>query len=133
MLNYGRRSPIGSKDPIISCYPLSYFLAQQEALLRGLMKEVVQLTSQERPLEVGLPLYPCSHATLFVDASVPRDRAPAAPLPDPANQCELPKNIFQTQLAASVIPVAPSLYPMASWPLDIDDPPHTESDLVTWN
>lgn len=118
MLNYGRRSPIGT---------------QQEALLRGLMKEVVQLTSQERPLEVGLPLYPCSHATLFVDASVPRDRAPAAPLPDPANQCELPKNIFQTQLAASVIPVAPSLYPMASWPLDIDDPPHTESDLVTWN
>ncbi|EGO27168.1 hypothetical protein SERLADRAFT_366694 [Serpula lacrymans var. lacrymans S7.9] len=50
MLNYGSRSPIGTR---------------QEKLLQGLMKEIVRLTSQRQPLEVGLPLFPFSHASVF--------------------------------------------------------------------
>lgn len=47
------------------------------------MKEIVRLTTQKRPLEVGLPLYPFSHSTLFTSPSVPFDDAPMAPLPNP--------------------------------------------------
>ncbi|KAI6031749.1 hypothetical protein PISMIDRAFT_91300 [Pisolithus microcarpus 441] len=69
MLNYGSRSPIGTR---------------QEGLLRGLMKEVVRLSSQKQPLEVGLPLYPFSHSTVFADPTLPRCDAPVAPLPNPS-------------------------------------------------
>ncbi|KIJ68347.1 hypothetical protein HYDPIDRAFT_173098 [Hydnomerulius pinastri MD-312] len=68
MLNYGTRSPIGTR---------------QERLLQGLMKEIVRLTSQKRPLEVGLPLYPFSHNTLFASPNVPPNDTPMAPLPNP--------------------------------------------------
>ncbi|KAH9950496.1 hypothetical protein B0H21DRAFT_537444 [Amylocystis lapponica] len=50
MLTYGARSPIGIR---------------QEKLLQGLMTEIVRMTSQMQPLEVGVPLYPFSHATLW--------------------------------------------------------------------
>jgi len=50
MLEFGSRSPIGIR---------------QERLLQGLMKEIVRMTAQRQPLEVGVPLYPFSHATLF--------------------------------------------------------------------
>ncbi|KDQ63644.1 hypothetical protein JAAARDRAFT_203058 [Jaapia argillacea MUCL 33604] len=50
MLEYGARSPIGTR---------------QEKLLQGLMTEIVRMTTQRRPLEVGLPLYPFSHAGVF--------------------------------------------------------------------
>jgi len=50
MMSYGQRSPIGSR---------------QEKLLQGLMREIVRMTAQKQPLEVGVPLYPFSHTTLF--------------------------------------------------------------------
>jgi len=50
MLEYGNRSPIGTR---------------QEKLLQGLMREIVRMTAQEQPLEVGVPLYPFSHAGVF--------------------------------------------------------------------
>ncbi|KIY62449.1 hypothetical protein CYLTODRAFT_438894 [Cylindrobasidium torrendii FP15055 ss-10] len=50
MLAYGQRSPIGTR---------------QERLLQGLMKEIVRMTAQKQPLEVGVPLYPFSSNTLW--------------------------------------------------------------------
>ncbi|KNZ71447.1 Zinc finger transcription factor YRR1 [Termitomyces sp. J132] len=50
MMEYGHRSPIG---------------VRQERLLQGLMREIVRMTAHKQPLEVGVPLYPFSHQTLF--------------------------------------------------------------------
>jgi hypothetical protein len=50
MLEFGSRSPIGCR---------------QERLLQGLMREIVRMTSQEQPLQVGVPLYPFSRTTLW--------------------------------------------------------------------
>ncbi|KIM85323.1 hypothetical protein PILCRDRAFT_817327 [Piloderma croceum F 1598] len=68
MLEYGNRSPIGTR---------------QEKLLQGLMREIVRMTAQKQPLEVGVPLYPFSHAGVFDKGSRPvGERAPPpAPLP----------------------------------------------------
>jgi hypothetical protein len=59
-------------------------IARQERLLQELMREIVRMTAQKQPLQVGVPLYPFSHKTLFS-----RDKAPVlsdessgtAPLP----------------------------------------------------
>ncbi|KAF9056260.1 hypothetical protein BJ165DRAFT_1336075 [Panaeolus papilionaceus] len=56
MMEYGQRSPIGTR---------------QEKLLQGLMREIVRMTAQKQPLEVGVPLYPFSHATLFRKDEMP--------------------------------------------------------------
>ena len=45
------------------------------------MTEIVRMTSQMQPLEVGVPLYPFSHAGVFSKETVPQDHA-GAPLPD---------------------------------------------------
>ncbi|KAG6829382.1 hypothetical protein H0H92_004650 [Tricholoma furcatifolium] len=50
MIKYGHRSPVGTR---------------QERLLQGLMREIVRMTAHKHPLEVGMPLYPFSHNTLF--------------------------------------------------------------------
>ncbi|PFH54563.1 hypothetical protein AMATHDRAFT_134575 [Amanita thiersii Skay4041] len=70
MLTYGNRSPIGTR---------------QERLLQGLMREIVRMTAQKQPLEVGVPLYPFSHRTLFgkderSSVNTP-DNSTSAPLP----------------------------------------------------
>jgi hypothetical protein len=67
MLEYGNRSPIGSKlCPRLACHILTmFYLARQEKLLQGLMREIVRMTAQKQPLEVGVPLYPFSHAGVF--------------------------------------------------------------------
>jgi hypothetical protein len=61
--------------------------ARQERLLQGLLAEIIRMTSQKQPLEVGVPLYPFSHATAFVDGqrtgSDGSSPAHAAPLPAP--------------------------------------------------
>jgi len=50
LLEYGHRSPIGTR---------------QEMLLQGLMREIVRMTAHQQPLEVGVPLFPFSHAGVF--------------------------------------------------------------------
>ncbi|KAJ7169961.1 hypothetical protein C8R46DRAFT_896723 [Mycena filopes] len=50
MLAYGQCSPIGTR---------------QESLLQGVMREIIRTTAQKQPLEVGVPLYPFSHTTLW--------------------------------------------------------------------
>ncbi|TRM66190.1 hypothetical protein BD626DRAFT_486984 [Schizophyllum amplum] len=67
MLEYGRRSPIGTR---------------QESLLQGLMREIVRMTTQKQPLEVGFPLYAFSHATAFAKDAVSQSTT-NEPLPAP--------------------------------------------------
>ncbi|TFY79041.1 hypothetical protein EWM64_g4966 [Hericium alpestre] len=54
MTEFGKRSPIGTR---------------QEKLLQGLMTEIVRMTTQQQPLQVGIPLYPFSHATAFAKSA----------------------------------------------------------------
>jgi hypothetical protein len=69
MTDYGKRSPIGSTfflsllSQLLSGRLTS--LARQEKILQGLMSEIVRMTTQQQPLEVGIPLYPFSHARVF--------------------------------------------------------------------
>ncbi|KAK0465077.1 uncharacterized protein EV420DRAFT_937214 [Desarmillaria tabescens] len=69
MLAYGQRSPIGTR---------------QERLLQGLMREIVRMTAQKQPLEVGVPLYPFSSQTLWQkdeSRTGSEERSTVAPLP----------------------------------------------------
>jgi len=69
MVEYGRRSPIGTR---------------QERLLQELMREIVRMTAQKQPLQVGVPLYPFSHKTLFSKDKTPvlsDENSGSAPLP----------------------------------------------------
>lgn len=50
LVTYGAYCPIGIR---------------QEKLLHPIMKEIIDMTSQEKPLSVGLPLYPFSLDTAF--------------------------------------------------------------------
>jgi len=69
MLEYGSRSPIGSKSTRSlgrwEHVTHSGAPARQERLLQGLMREIVRMTAQKHPLEVNVPLYPFSHRSLF--------------------------------------------------------------------
>lgn len=61
-------------------------VAKQERLLQGLMREIVRMTAQKQPLEVGVPLYYFSHEGVFnkdtEGASSGADNPPPpAPLP----------------------------------------------------
>lgn len=79
MMAYGERSPIGSESfgPYLRLGAiLKLCSARQEKLLQGLMSEIVRLTSQMQPLDVGVPLYPFSRETAF-DKPSPT----SAPLP----------------------------------------------------
>ncbi|CAL1695491.1 unnamed protein product [Somion occarium] len=97
MLNYGTKSPVGTR---------------QEKLLQGLMTEIVRMTSQMQPLEVGVPLYPFSHATLFSkDGSGVVQQDPIdTPLPDGRRFEELPTSptslggLASTPLSSQSIP-----------------------------
>jgi hypothetical protein len=56
-------------------------LARQEKLLQGVMTEIVRMTSQMQPLEVGVPLYPFSRETAFVKHAADSVMAQGPPLP----------------------------------------------------
>jgi hypothetical protein len=57
-------------------------IARQEKLLQGLMTEIVRMTSQMRPLEMGIPLYPFSHSGIFPIPQYTSNDTTGAPLPD---------------------------------------------------
>ena len=89
MIEYGRRSPIGSVSSI--SHPVVKHLirltARQERLLQELMREIVRMTAQKQPLQVGVPLYPFSHKTLFSKDEAPAlsdERSGSAPLLNPS-------------------------------------------------
>lgn len=65
---------------------MRFYSARQEKLLQGLMREIVRMTAQEQPLEVGIPLYPFSHAGVFdkaLSSSGSGDGCPTPPAPIP--------------------------------------------------
>jgi len=74
------RAVIGSLNDIPNSPTLT---ARQERLLQGLMREIVRMTAQKQPLEVGVPLFPFSHQSLFRKDEPPRPPSvdSAAPLP----------------------------------------------------
>ncbi|KDR85087.1 hypothetical protein GALMADRAFT_233700 [Galerina marginata CBS 339.88] len=102
MMEYGQRSPIGTR---------------QERLLQGLMREIVRMTAQKQPLEVGVPLYPFSHTTLWRKDEAPQvvgdESSGVAPLPvSPAyEQQSLPSRVSSTH------PMSPNgSIPGPTWP-----------------
>ncbi|KAF8140170.1 hypothetical protein EV363DRAFT_1393085 [Boletus edulis] len=118
MLNYGTRSPIGIR---------------QEKLLQALMKEIVRLTTQRKPLEVGLPLYPFSHTTLFASPVVPPEDAPIAPLPNPSTSSQFYNSALEMCSGSVAFSTVPSpLYCNAS---SVSDEVHTGigESSVAWN
>lgn len=57
-------------------------VVRQEKLLQGLMTEIIRMTSQMQPLEVGFPLYPFSHSGLFARSGNSCTQGTGAPLPN---------------------------------------------------
>lgn len=60
-------------------------VVRQEKLLQGLMREIVRMTVQKQPLEVGVPLYPFSHQTLFRKDEPRPAEEPSTGLPLPTS------------------------------------------------
>ena len=80
------------------------------------MKEIVRLTTQRRPLEVGLPLYPFSHTTLFASPTVPLNDTPMAPLPNPSSLSHSDglayNNAFEMYPGSAAFSTVPSELPL---------------------
>ena len=76
------------------------FAARQERLLQGLMREIVRMTAQKQPLQVGVPLYPFSHASLFAGRT-----QPAGAVDEPAGGMPLPSSppIEEAQLSPGTL------------------------------
>ncbi|KIY47052.1 hypothetical protein FISHEDRAFT_46184 [Fistulina hepatica ATCC 64428] len=106
LLEYGKRSPIGIR---------------QERLLQGLMKEIVRLTSHKQPLEVGMPLYPFSHATAFRKDEQGVDNPDGVVLPAPLNVGSPYSNALDGYafLESSDLPIDPAAVDFAlGWSVD---------------
>ncbi|KAF8912753.1 hypothetical protein CPB84DRAFT_1885361 [Gymnopilus junonius] len=99
MMEYGQRSPIGTR---------------QERLLQGLMREIVRMTAQKQPLEVGVPLYPFSHTTLFR-----KDQPPSAPTEEGSSTAPLPVSPpYEQHSLPGRMPAGHSVSPGGTtWPL----------------
>ena len=89
------------------------------------MTEIVRMTTQMQPLEVGVPLYPFSHAGVFSKETVPTDHT-GAPLPDSSQYPEASDSpTGMTRLGASsatspvvgnwLSPTMPTVYPRAGF------------------
>lgn len=82
--------------------------ARQEKLLQGLMSEIVRMTTQKEPLQVGIPLYPFSHERVFANAA--EDAAASAPLPS--------SSPFEGGSPPPSAPPPPSIHMTADWHMD---------------
>ena len=85
------------------------------------MSEIVRMTTQKEPLQVGIPLYPFSHARVFADAQETAaagggDEHHIAPLPvsppyetmqatgSPPGTARLPPSMASTPMSAALSP-----------------------------
>ncbi|KAI0691334.1 hypothetical protein BC835DRAFT_122452 [Cytidiella melzeri] len=115
MLTYGSRSPIGTR---------------QEKLLQGLMTEIVRMTSQMHPLEMGVPLYPFSHSGVFPVPQYNATDTTGAPLPDVSGYDEQ-----QSSSPASIGGIANSP-PIAGMAVPMPPPsvsPQVSADVMGWH
>jgi hypothetical protein len=68
--------------------------ARQEMLLQGLMREIVRMTAHQQPLEVGVPLFPFSHAGVFgKEEASHKPSGSVAPLPTFKDQPTSPPSV----------------------------------------
>lgn len=130
MMEYGQRSPIGSaKDFSLRSefLELTSTVARQERLLQGLMREIVRLTGQKQPLQVGVPLYPFSHHSLFKKDEGNQE----SPSEAPGVQPPLPVSpSFNTRPSSSGhIPHFSKNGLEPTWPAGSLTPPNTSSTL----
>lgn len=124
MLEYGKRSPIGSRStPYHLVFLLREFAARQERLLQGLMREIIRMTAHKTPLEVGVPLYPFSHTTLF------RKDGSAGASPDSVSSlAPLPVSLETRRCQLQVLsPSQQATPPMANIPPNLSRPSSTTS------
>jgi hypothetical protein len=95
------------------------------------MREIVRMTAQKQPLEMGVPLYPFSHASLFA----PRNPMAGGAEEDPAGGMPLPSSppIEEAQLSPGTMSagLSPSLSSHRSgasgWPAS---PPSVEEEIL---
>ena len=110
---------------------------RQEKLLQGLMKEIVRLTTQKRPLEVGLPLYPFSHTTVFASPTIPLSDAPMAPLPNPSSLGQAGGSVYSGTFEMYSRSTALSSVPSPSYRVaSTSNEMHTgagQNDSAVWN
>lgn len=81
MLDFGTISPIGSGCIQTRCSAhklMNNLSARQERLLKALMEEIVQSTTQERPLDIQR-LYPFSHQSAFQNPNETGAPLPTSP------------------------------------------------------
>lgn len=116
MMEYGQRSPIGTR---------------QERLLQGLMREIVRMTAQKQPLEVGVPLFPFSHSTLFrKDESrhpMGDDNGQSVPLPV-SSPFEEPAVLANGSRQHTISPSGRSHWPI---PEASGSPSHLDTDILS--
>lgn len=92
------------------------------------MREIVRLTGQKQPLQVGVPLYPFSHHSLFKRDGLPQE----SPSETSGMQVPLPISpSFDTSTHQTPLPNPDSI--VVSWPIEPPPNPHStlgaESDM----
>jgi hypothetical protein len=102
--------------------------ARQEKLLQGLMSEIVRMTTQKEPLQVGIPLYPFSHARVFADAQEIAAAAAAAGVGDEPHIAPLPVSPPYETMQGSP-PVTAKLASSMSTPMSALSP---DPSLSSW-
>jgi hypothetical protein len=134
MLEYGNKSPIGSKcllgDVLFSVNIISD-VARQERLLQGLMREIVRMTAQKQPLEVGIPLYHFSHASLWGNnnKSSGSDGTPTTAAPLPVSPEQRPASSHSVSTKGMSPPIMTHRGSVSSaWPS-----PTVEEDILATN
>ena len=91
MIEYGAISPVGgvlafSNFDMGNTNDGLLLIVRQERLLMQLMEDIVRTTTQDKPLEVGIRLYPFSHRTAFQGngSSFVSDTGAPLPISSPA-------------------------------------------------
>lgn len=77
------------------------------------MTEIIRMTSQMQPLEVGVPLYPFSHAGLFSKETTSQQEPICAPLPS-AQSFE--DSLTSPSAMASMNHASPPPTSIGAWP-----------------
>jgi hypothetical protein len=93
-----------SARPPFAPFISSTFAARQEKLLQGLMQEIIRMTSQKQPLQVGLPLYMWSATTAFAPGQVQASTSNGG---SPGHVAPLPVTDFNDTGATTITPSPP--------------------------
>lgn len=125
-----RRLEVSLKSSsVYSCNSL-FRIARQEKLLQGLMTEIVRMTSQMHPLEMGVRLYPFSHSGIFpIPKYTHPQEAPNAPLPDSSSYEEQTSSPTILGGLGGTPPISSMSVPMSSPPMSS----HSSVHVTGWH